>query len=120
MSGRALRFGSAIVLSVFLCGATNPALKMTADDYYWSGKGKYHSGDYAGAIADYDKAAKLAPDTARIFGSRGAAKRKLGDKEGALEDARKAARLGDKDARRILNFLGYDWETDDEPRKKKP
>jgi Flp pilus assembly protein TadD len=120
MSARVLRFWSLIILSVFLCGARNPVVKMTADDYYWSGKGKYRSGDYAGAIADYDKAAKLAPDTARIFGSRGAAKRKLGDKQGALEDAKKAARLGDRDARRILNFLGYDWETVDEPRKKKP
>ncbi len=90
---------------------------MTADDYYWNGKEKYHNGDYAGAVADYDKAAKLAPDTARIFGSRGAAKRKLGDKEGALSDAKKAARLGDKDARRILNLLGYDWEESDKPDK---
>ena len=117
MSGSAFRIGCAVGIAVFLCGAKPPVPKMTADDYYWSGKGKYHNGDYAGAVADYDKAAKLAPDTARIFGSRGAAKRKLGDKEGALADAKKAARLGDKDARRILDLLGYDWQDKDNPAK---
>jgi Flp pilus assembly protein TadD len=92
---------------------------MTADDYYWRGKEKYHNGDYAGAVLDYDKAAKLAPDTARIYGSRGAAKRKLGDREGALRDAKKAARLGDKDAQRILDLLGYSWEGEETPVKEK-
>ncbi|NTU97933.1 MAG: tetratricopeptide repeat protein [Chlorobiaceae bacterium] len=120
MSASAFRYGSAIVLSVFLCGARPQAVRMTADDYYWRGKEKYHNGDFAGAVQEYDKAAKLAPDVARIFGSRGAAKRKLGDKEGALEDARKAARLGDRDAQRILGILGYSWDKNEESRSGKP
>lgn len=112
MSGSARPYVLALLLTVFLCGARH-APRMTAEDYYKSGKAKYHSKDYLGAIGDYNKAAKLAPDSAKIFGSRGAAKRKLGDKEGALADAKKAARLGDKDARRILGILGYDWEESD-------
>ncbi|NTV98502.1 MAG: tetratricopeptide repeat protein [Chlorobiaceae bacterium] len=120
MSVNAFRYGAAVVLSVFLCGAKPHAVKMSADDYYWRGKDKYHNGDYAGAVEDYDKAARLAPDVARIFGSRGAAKRKLGDKQGAIEDAKKAARLGDKDARRILGILGYSWEASEEPGRGKP
>lgn len=108
MSPHGFRYAAAIVF-FFLSGAKPPAVRLTAEDYYWRGKEKYHNGDYAGAVQDYDKAAKLAPDVAKIFGSRGAAKRKLGDKEGAIEDARKAARLGDRDAQRILSLLGYDW-----------
>jgi Flp pilus assembly protein TadD len=117
MTGSAFRRTAALLLSLFLFGAKPAVHKMTADDYYWRGKDKYHNGDYSGAIEDYNKAAKLAPDVARIFGSRGAAKRKLGDKQGALDDAKKAARLGDRDARRILDFLGYDWEESGKPDK---
>lgn len=98
-----------LLLSLLLSAADGDGGAKTAEDYYWSGKDKYHSGDYQGAIEDYDKAAELAPGVAKIFGSRAAAKRKIGDREGALNDARKAARLGDKDARRILRILGYDW-----------
>ncbi|MCF8382035.1 MAG: hypothetical protein K9G39_00340 [Chlorobium sp.] len=98
-----------LLLSLLLSAADVPEGVKTADDYYWSGKEKYHSGDFRGAIEDYDKASALAPGTAKIFGSRAAAKRKIGDKEGAIADARTAARLGDKDARRILRILGYDW-----------
>jgi len=60
-------------------------------------------------LNEYNKAIELTPNIAKIFGSRGAAKRKLGDKKGAIADARTAARLGDKDAQRILRILGYGW-----------
>jgi len=98
-----------LLLSVLLSAADGAGGPKTAEDYYWSGKDKYHSGDFPGAIEDYDKAAALAPSTAKIFGSRAAAKRKIGDRDGAIADARTAARLGDKDAQRILRMLGYDW-----------
>ncbi|NTW88627.1 MAG: tetratricopeptide repeat protein [Desulfobulbaceae bacterium] len=98
----------ALLLTFFLSGADNIG-PLTAEDYYRNGKDKYHSGDYLGAIEDYNKAAELNPNTAKIFGSRGAAKRKLGDKNGAIADAKTAARLGDKDAQRILRLLGYTW-----------
>ncbi len=84
---------TALLLISVLSGADLDNKQKTAEDYYWSGKGKYHNGDFQGAIEDYDKASELAPDVAKIFGSRAAAKRKLGD----------------KDARRILRMLGYDW-----------
>lgn len=99
---------AAMTLSLMLSGSTGLA-SGTADDYYWSGKAKYRSGDYRGAIREYNEAVKLAPKSARIYGSRAAAKRKAGDLNGALEDARKAARLGDRDAQRILKKLGYSW-----------
>ncbi len=100
---------TALLFIIVLSGAGLDNGQKTAEDYYWSGKGKYHHGDFRGAIEDYDKASELAPDAAKIFGSRAAAKRKLGDKDGAISDARKEARLGDKDAQRILRMLGYDW-----------
>lgn len=98
-----------ILFVLLLSGADNAPENGTAEDYYWSGKEKYNNGDFREAIEDYDRAASLSPGTAKIFGSRAAAKRKLGDKDGALADARTAARLGDKDAQRILRMLGYDW-----------
>jgi hypothetical protein len=32
------------------------------------------------------------------------------EKKGAIEDAQKAARPGDRNAQRILRFLGYGWQ----------
>lgn len=101
-------FSLMLSLVFFMAGADNVG-PLTAEDYYKSGKIKYHKDDYSGAIEDYNKAAELAPDVAKIFGSRGAAKRKLGDREGAIADAQKAARLGDKDAQRILRMLDLGW-----------
>jgi Flp pilus assembly protein TadD len=98
-----------LLLAIFLSGADGPSMPKSAEDYYWNGKNKYHNGQYREAIEDYNKAAELAPDVAKIFGSRAAAKRKLGDRDGAIADAQKAARLGDQDAQRILRILGYDW-----------
>ena len=98
-----------LLLSFLLSAADGAGGPKTSEDYYWSGKDKYHSGDYQGAIEDYNNAAELAPGVAKIFGSRAAAQRQIGDREGALNDARTSARLGDKDAQRILRMLGYDW-----------
>lgn len=95
--------------SLLLCGANGENMSKAAEKYYWSGKENYRNGKYQEAINDYDKAAIFSPKTAKIFGSRAAAKRKLGDKDGALADARKAAQLGDKDAQRILRLLGKEW-----------
>jgi tetratricopeptide (TPR) repeat protein len=108
MSRSVLHYIFIFVLTVVLAGADTPE-PLTAEYYYNCGKSKYHFKDYLGAIEDYNKAAELAPEVAKIFGSRAAAKRKLGDKKGAIADAQKAARLGDKEAQRILRFFGYDW-----------
>ncbi|WP_076790998.1 tetratricopeptide repeat protein [Chlorobium sp. KB01] len=109
MSG-SVQFSTAILLLTLLLTAAVPAAgPLTAEEYYLSGKAKYHLKDYTGAIEDYNRAAELAPDIAKIFGSRGAAKRKLGDKRAAIADAQQAARLGDRQARRILRFPGYEW-----------
>ncbi|NTW70169.1 MAG: hypothetical protein HGB23_10035 [Chlorobiaceae bacterium] len=106
---RSFRINAALLLlMLFLTGAETIG-PPTAEEYYLSGKEKSHCKDYTGAIEDYNRAAELAPDVAKIFGSRAAAKRKLGDKPGAIEDAKQAARLGDRQAQRILRFLGYEW-----------
>ncbi|MEE9904751.1 tetratricopeptide repeat protein [Chlorobium sp.] len=99
----------AVLIVFLLSGADGPNDSGAADCYYRSGKAKYHNGKFREAIEDYDRAAALSPGTAKIFGSRAAAKRKLGDRQGALDDARTAASLGDKDSQRILRMLGYDW-----------
>lgn len=108
MSRSVCLIAALLLLMVNLTGAEQ-AKPLSAEDHYNCGKAKYHDKDYSGAIEDYNKAAELAPDVAKIFGSRAAAKRKLGDKKGAIADAQQAARLGDKKAQQILRFLGYDW-----------
>ena len=70
-----------------------------------SGLAKYENGDYAGALADYNKAIELiqkgdayAKDNEVIYTNRGDAKLALGDYQGAVADYTKAIELNPKHA----------------------
>jgi tetratricopeptide (TPR) repeat protein len=49
--------------------------------------------DYKGALADFNLAIKLDPNTAAYHGNRGICKRRLGDRKGAIQDLRLAIKL---------------------------
>jgi len=64
-----------------------------AEEYYDSGVEKADSGDYQGAIKEFDKAIKLNPKLADAYYNRGLAKAYLGDYQGAIEDYSKAIKI---------------------------
>ena len=70
----------------------------TAAGWFTRAEAKSSLGDYAGAIADYDKAIELDPEYAAAFSNRGDAKSNLGDYAGAIADFDKAIELDPKDA----------------------
>ncbi|PZV22794.1 MAG: hypothetical protein DCF12_20155, partial [Snowella sp.] len=67
--------------------------QVTAIDYYNRGLAKSDSGDYQGAIADYNQAIKLNPDYALAYCNRGNSKVNLGDYQGAIADYNQAIKL---------------------------
>jgi tetratricopeptide (TPR) repeat protein len=54
--------------------------------YYNRGVTKFNTGDYQGAVKDYDLAVSLNPAYAEAFNNRGEAKEKQGNYEGAIDD----------------------------------
>ncbi len=80
------------VLTSFII--VSPIYSQTAEDYNNSGVGKFESGDYKGAIADYSKAIELNPKLAEAYAARGLAKIGLGQKDGGCLDLSKAGELG--------------------------
>ena len=67
--------------------------QLTAIDYYNRGVTKALSGDYQGAIADYNEAIKLKSDYAEAYNNRGISKVKLGDNQAAIADFNQAIKL---------------------------
>lgn len=65
--------------------------------FYHKGVAKYKSGDYKGAITDFDNEINNYSEHPYTFVYRGRARYHLGDKNGALEDWIKAAELGHRD-----------------------
>lgn len=65
------------------------------DKSYCRGVEKYNSGDYRGAIAEFDYEINRFARFTYPYVYRGRAKYRLGDREGALEDWLKAVELGD-------------------------
>ena len=61
--------------------------------HYHRGIANFQSGRYRAAVADYDRALRLDPDAARIYGNRGLAKRILGRYREAIADYDQAVRL---------------------------
>ena len=58
-----------------------------------SGEKKWHSGDYKGALEDFDELIKEEPNNAYAFFSRGSALLKLGKLQEAMDDTNKALEL---------------------------
>ncbi|MEG3440421.1 toll/interleukin-1 receptor domain-containing protein, partial [Pannus brasiliensis CCIBt3594] len=67
--------------------------KLSAEEFLDRGLAKYNSGDYQGAIADFDRAIQLQPDYANAYYNRGRAKYKSEDKQGAIADNDRAIQL---------------------------
>lgn len=61
--------------------------------YNGRGSAKHYLKDYAGAIADYNKAIEQKPQSAATYNNRGNAKKNLGDYAGAMADYNKAIEL---------------------------
>jgi len=59
----------------------------------FAGLQSINSGDFQGAIADYNQAIKFKPDYALAYLNRGSAKSNLGDKQGAIADYNQAIQL---------------------------
>jgi tetratricopeptide (TPR) repeat protein len=64
-----------------------------AATYYNNGNNKQDKGDWAGAIADYNKAIEINPNFAKAYSNRGNAKRATRDLDGALADYNKAIEI---------------------------
>jgi tetratricopeptide (TPR) repeat protein len=67
--------------------------QQTAKYFDRMGLVKERSGDYKGAIADYNRAIELNPKFAVAYDDRASAKGLAGDNEGALADCNKAIEL---------------------------
>jgi tetratricopeptide (TPR) repeat protein len=81
------------LLWALLAFAPTLSAQKTANDYCDSAKAKYSTGDFAGAIADYDQAITLNPGSAKIYRRRGNAKHAQGDFAGAIADYTKTIEL---------------------------
>ena len=77
----------------------------TAKAYYKRGNAKYDANDYAGAIADYNKAIELDPQDAYAYDNRGSAKYLLNDYAGAMADYNKAIELFPQNTRVYDNLI---------------
>jgi len=82
----------------------------TVAAYNKNGDAKYDSGDYDGAIADYNKVIEFMPNNPGIFFNRGRAKIAKGDYNGGIIDCNKARDLLRNNAKShvaIYNVLGF-------------
>ncbi|GCA76137.1 lipopolysaccharide assembly protein B [Microcystis aeruginosa NIES-2520] len=78
-------------------------VQLTAEEWLNSAYNKGESGDYQGAIADYNQAIKIKPDYAAAYINRGIAKSDLGDKQGAIADYNQAIKIKPDYADAYLN-----------------
>ena len=69
-----------------------------AEEYFKAGENKIHSGDYQGAIKDFDNTIKLNSDHQGAFNHRGSTYAGLGEYERAIEDYDQAITLGPQHA----------------------
>jgi len=82
---------------ILICYTTLPInAQNSAEEYFISGVGKLASGDYQGAINDFNKAIEINPKDADAYYNRGFAKAKLGDYRKAIEDFNKAIEINPK------------------------
>ncbi len=80
--------------SAYLEGAVGvPTTLGNAEDFYKWGYAAWQKNDFAGAIANYDRAIDLNPKFPGVYIARSMAKFRLQDDEGAVQDAMVAERL---------------------------
>ena len=89
-------------LIIFCLFITTIAYAKTAKDYYNSGVQKGESGDWSGAIEDFNKSIELAPNNADVYSNRGFAKIALGQKDSGCLDLSKAGELGYAEAHETI------------------
>ncbi len=68
-------------------------VQLTAEEWFNLGYNKDESGDYQGAIADYNQAIKIQPNYAITYNNRGISRYNLKDNEGAISDFNQAIKL---------------------------
>ena len=73
-------------------------LSARAEDYYNRGNEKYQTGDYVGAIADFDQVIRLEPNNSIHYSNRGNAYYRQGEYQQAITDFDQAIRLNPNDA----------------------
>jgi len=110
-----IRITIAVTLVLTLiCYTTLPIYAQnSADEYYDSGVEKLDSGDYQGAMKEFDKAVEINPKYVDAYYSRGMAKAKLGDDRGAIEDYNKAIEINPSYADAYSNRAVVKWELGD-------
>lgn len=64
-----------------------------AEDFLNQGLNKARQGDYREAIADFDRAIQISPNSAHVYHNRGIAYSKVGDKQRAIHDYETAVKL---------------------------
>jgi len=69
-----------------------------ASNLFQQGEAKLQSGDYQGALEDYNQALRLDNTNNNAYVSRGMVRFHLGDKQGAIDDFTKAIELNANDA----------------------
>ena len=73
------------LILILICYTTLPIYAQnSAEEYFNSGIRKANSGDYEGAIKDYNKAIEIKPNDADAYYNRGVAKWDLGDDRGEI------------------------------------
>lgn len=73
--------------------------------YIQSGLAKTDSGDFVGAVRDFDAAIKRSLATAEVFRFRGYAKLQMGDYAGTIKDCSEVLRFSNKDSNAALAYL---------------
>ena len=71
----------------------SPGLALNVDSYLQAGAEKSQSGDYRGALIEFNKAIELDPENASAYQYRGVAKAKYGDFEGSITDYSRSIEL---------------------------
>jgi len=89
---------------ILICYTTLPInAQNSAEEYFNSGIEKANSGDYEGAIKEFDKAVEINPKFAEAYYNRGVAKGELGDYRGGIEDYNKAIEINPRYAKAYYN-----------------
>lgn len=85
------------LITVLICCTLSSCLfENPADDFKWKGRTKFESGDYKGAIEEYNQAIALNPKDPDSYHGRGLAKSNLEDQKGATIDFEKAIDIYDQ------------------------